>query len=159
MHSRGVSRFGHVSNLPQDRSKGKAQPDVVAPPTNSTVVPAQPNYPSGTNAAAEPSNTIARDLNTPPPPPPAVYSTTSSTLVNRGYQKTSTDYREPYGLDNKNRTTTVMQDEDIVRDERLIEACHHIHIKSIPKSLWVLLVGILGGVCACLALLIVLVAR
>lgn len=52
-----------------------------------------------------------------------------------------------------------MQEEDVVRDERLIEACHHIHIKSIPKSLWVLLVGILGGVCVCLALLIVLVAR
>jgi hypothetical protein len=53
----------------------------------------------------------------------------------------------------------LMNEMDVVRDERLIESDHHIHIKSLPPGFWVAYVGLLGPVCACLSLLIVLVAR
>lgn len=56
-------------------------------------------------------------------------------------------------------TPTNMSEEDVVRDERLLESCHHVHVKGLPAGLWVYNIAQLGVSVACLVLLIVLVAR
>lgn len=58
----------------------------------------------------------------------------------------------PYAVSN-------MNEEDVVRDERLLESCHHVHVKNMPMGYWVFSVGHLAISVASFVMLIVLVAR
>lgn len=144
MHARGPARMGHVPKLPMDRRAGQAAYGV---PTNNLVSPQTPSL----VASEPPPNTSLLNSTTPLTFGIAGGAPVEYDTFHNEKSEVFQQYPEAY--------SSVMQEADIVHDERLIESCHHIHIKSIPKSLWVFLVALLGVACANLALLIVLVAR
>lgn len=56
-------------------------------------------------------------------------------------------------------TFAYMNEEDVVRDERLLESCHHVHVKNLPAGWWVFGIAHLGVTVANLVLLIILITR